>query len=406
MVFVIEIDSSSESDYPRVLPGVNRRLDSELDIKRIPWKRPSRGSYIATDPIQDAKVQNVTNREENNYSVKQVSRNRYQGYKPLWLMAEIWKCHIGRGEGTNVSPSLGKIIQGRGIQHYGNSDDDCGHIVGASLGGKMVDFNLFPQNQSLNRGWKGNYGIWRAIEACIKLWVTGIPEKFKPRVKFQMLLSYNDSNYPDRPDQFKYMVQFLLNKDSSSEEDDDDNERIFLSSTLFNIAKISLQCTNENTRSLKTQVKSMVAQMSDRCKSHVDVFLEELCAIIPEIETPEPTVLSSELYRHRPMSPWDFVPVIGSVKTIVEGCEDVVDGHPASAATNLILGSVSLGLDVLTLGTYSTVLGNFGKVIAKETAKGATRMATTKAIEKGSEAAVKTVTLYAVSSALKGATKL
>ena len=164
-------------------------------------------------------------------------------------------------------------------------------------------------------------------------------------------LSYNDPVNPDRPNQFKYTVEFLRDKVSSDEEEDDRNEEISVSNTLFNVATISLQSANENLMNLKTRVKSMVAHLSDGCKKHVEEFLAELSAIVPEKQLPEPIILprrssslsSPELFRHRSISVWDVVPVVGSVKTIIEGCEDVSDGHSASAVTNLALGSLSLG---------------------------------------------------------------
>ncbi|CAF3565600.1 unnamed protein product [Rotaria socialis] len=411
--FSIEIDSDSQFSYPTVLPGVRRRLDDELDANGIPWMRVSREGYLPIDPIQDVKAQNVMDIRETGEFIQNIPSNRYKKLKPLWLYAEIWEHHVGRGEVTNVSDSLSNLIKGRGIYDNRNSrnsgNDDCGHIVAASLGGKMVDINLFPQNQCLNRGWKDNYSIWRLIEACIKLWVTGIPEKYRPRVKFQMLLYYNNPKYPDRPDQFKYMVQFLMDDDSSSDEDNDDDEKIYLSHVLYNIAEISLQCRNKEAETLKARIKTMIVQMSYRCKANVAEFLRELSEIIPKIEHPRsqpfsgtPTVSPTPV-RDRKISVWDFVPVLGSVKTIAEGCEDVADGNVGSAAANFIIGSISLGLDVLTVGSCSTAMRGIGKMVAKETAKGAARTATTKLIEKTGEAAVKTVASYTASSVLKAA---
>ncbi|CAF5026069.1 unnamed protein product, partial [Rotaria sp. Silwood1] len=77
--------------------------------------------------------------------------------------------------GPVITLRIGAILPG----------DDCGHIIAASLGGKMVDFKLFPQTRFINRG---QYG-WASVE-------------------FEVRLFYDDMEYKDRPSGGKILITF------------------------------------------------------------------------------------------------------------------------------------------------------------------------------------------------------
>ncbi|CAF1368306.1 unnamed protein product [Rotaria sp. Silwood1] len=97
-----------------------------------------------------------------------------------WLNAEIHRRHLGKGQTTQQNKDLATKIRSRG-----KPGDDCGHIIAASLGGKMVDFNLFPQTRFINRG---QYG-WASVE-------------------FEVRLFYDDMEYKDRPSGGKILITF------------------------------------------------------------------------------------------------------------------------------------------------------------------------------------------------------
>lgn len=393
----LEIDSDSDN-YPTATIWANPR-----DLNG-PWLASGhRQVYLNMEPIQDVIVKLVQNPEKEAAQVHPpLPPGRYQKMKPLWLRALIKKEHLGRGENTSKCSELSEVIRNRG--DYKN--DDCGHIIASSLGGKMLDANLFPQDKSLNRGLKGTYWVWRLIEWCMKKWVQKIPEKYHPRVDFVMLLEYKDPNYVDRPNAFKYSIQFLMDDDDSSSDDDDDDEPIEISQVIVNMAMIALQCREAHT--LKKSIMAQVKNYSARCEELVDEFLAELLVIVGEIEikpnTP-PVCHNSPPIRRRNLSFWDFIPVVGSFKTLIEGCEDLQDGNIGAGVTNLLLGSTCLMLDAVTIGGASTVVKTAGKVLAKETAKSAAKQigkeVTIKVIEKTGQAAMTTLASATVSNKLK-----
>ena len=145
----------------------------------------------------------------NNVKVASLSLNK-PGQKTCWLLAEIHPCHLGKGEDTSANRKLRDEIRSRG-----RPNDDCGHIIGRALGGKMIDFNLFPQNRDINRGWKGWSNHWKTgIDFLIKTWLIN-PSLIAPKVEFEIRFYYNDQQFPDRPDHGKYLITF---KSDGSEE--------------------------------------------------------------------------------------------------------------------------------------------------------------------------------------------
>ncbi|CAF2902181.1 unnamed protein product [Rotaria sp. Silwood2] len=123
--------------------------------------------------------------------------------KTYWLFATIYPRNLGTGESTSINSQLSQKIRSRGKR-----DDDCSHIIAASLDGKMVDFNLFPQSKFINRGWKDYGKFWRkAIECTIWIWLKN-SVVINPRVEFQIRFFYDDQNYPHRPDHAKFLITF------------------------------------------------------------------------------------------------------------------------------------------------------------------------------------------------------
>lgn len=220
------------------------------------------------------------------------------------------------------------------------------------------------------------------MEACIKLWVEAIPEEYRPRVQFQMLLHYSDPNYPDRPGTFKYALRFLMDTPKKNKNDKkEEQEVISVSELLLNVAQISLQCTSKEVQTVKEKIRVTISKVSPKFKKHIEDFLNELSTIILEIERPHPQIQPPRTplpkvpvqprpsFRNRPRSFWNFVPIIGSIKNIVEGVEDIRDGYSTSGYLSLAMGAGGIALDVFTLGTISTVVNSAGTAVAKEVGK-------------------------------------
>lgn len=139
--------------------------------------------------------------------------------KPHYLNAHIEPKHLSTGEPTSVDDRLARRIRKRGI--FGL--DDCGHIVARSLGGKMLEFNLFPQNKYINRGWSGFGGLWRiCVENLMKLWLEN-KLVINPRIDYEIVVFYNDAVYPHRPDNGLFKITFLADREEEENENNDAN---------------------------------------------------------------------------------------------------------------------------------------------------------------------------------------
>ncbi|CAF1483024.1 unnamed protein product [Adineta ricciae] len=181
--FTIAGDTDSEDNLANIQQYDNLRQDLDR------YNRPD-NLTDGHSPICNASVQSLSSGKT--------------GQKTCWLQAKIYRCHVGTGEPTAANRDLAKKIRDRGKR-----DDDCGHIIACSLGGKMVDFNLFPQNRDVNRGWKGMSRHWRTgVERTIEIWLMN-PSLVEPRVEFQIRFYYDDKKYPDRPDHGKFLVRFM-----------------------------------------------------------------------------------------------------------------------------------------------------------------------------------------------------
>ncbi|CAF4925943.1 unnamed protein product [Rotaria socialis] len=177
--------------------------------------------------------------------------------------AIVKKEHLRHGEVTARVERLARVINDRGL-----GNDDAGHIVACSLGGKMIDINLLPQNKHLNRGLQGNYLLWRELERCMHFWVNSLPEECNPRLSYQMLLRYGDEENPHRPDKFEYNIQFELDDEESDATENEDTDQIRDGRHLFNVATVVLECPIEEASKLEPRIKSEIAFMSKKVKRH------------------------------------------------------------------------------------------------------------------------------------------
>ena len=182
--FTVELETDSDNNIIGGQPNDDLRTGLNNFNKPKNWK----DEY---SPITDAKVAPLS-----------LSLDK-EKQKPIWLLAEIYPRHLGKGEDTSKNSALAAEIRSRGMR-----GDDCGHIIARLLGGKMVDFNLFPQNPDVNRGRKGLTDQWRTkVERSIEIWLTNSSLR-NPRVEFEIRFSYNDQQYPNRPDHGKYLIKF------------------------------------------------------------------------------------------------------------------------------------------------------------------------------------------------------
>ena len=183
--FTVELETDSDNNIIGGQPNDDLRTGLNNFNKPKNWK----DEY---SPITDAKVAPLS-----------LSLDK-EKQKPIWLLAEIYPRHLGEGEHTSENSALAAEIRSRGIP-----GDDCGHIIARLLGGKMVDFNLFPQNPDVNRGRKGLTDQWRTkVERSIEIWLTNSSLR-NPRVEFEIRFSYDDQQYyPNRPDHGKYLIKF------------------------------------------------------------------------------------------------------------------------------------------------------------------------------------------------------
>jgi hypothetical protein len=54
-------------------------------------------------------------------------------------------------------------------------------------------------------------------------------------------------------------------------------------------------------------------------------------------------------------SVWDFVPIVGSLRSIAKGTDDFMSGRPVRGLLNTAIGTAGLAVDFLTLGTGSLI---------------------------------------------------
>jgi hypothetical protein len=149
--------------------------------------------------------------------------------------------------------------------------------VAKSLGGKMVDFNLFLQDAPLNMGFKHNelrsFIYWKGVDTLIHLFLSVIPEKYCPEVKYEALLNYNDDEFPDRPSDIKLLLKFYCKGIETSKEVNREKmnkvEMSLISSILNNIEKMK---KDENYSLSKDNYKKAIEFFGDLKNFCYDAF--------------------------------------------------------------------------------------------------------------------------------------
>lgn len=256
MEFVIKNDDSR----PSVKLSYKRTLI--YDYKAMPSSRndivPPTFNATYFQPIKDVRAAKVSSGV---------------GLKPRYLYAIILPKHLrdGGGERTNRNQALAETIRKRG-----QAGDDCGHIIGAQFGGKMVEFNLFPQASKINRGLLGSGILWRrGVEEVMKLWLT-LPDDLHPKVKFEMILFYECKVRPDRPSKTKFVVTFELEGVEEDLKNDKKEKRLdpILKAELLN------ELTVDVNEELKEYSKLNWENYASRCGNNHRLFAQLLKEIL------------------------------------------------------------------------------------------------------------------------------
>jgi hypothetical protein len=84
----------------------------------------------------------------------------------------------------------------------GDGKDDVGHIIGNQFGGPMRNYNLYPQNPSINRG------HWKSVEDNIIKWLRS--GKYSDiNIEYQARLVYENPK-ATRPEGMHFLVKFKV----------------------------------------------------------------------------------------------------------------------------------------------------------------------------------------------------
>lgn len=353
--------------------------------------------YLRYPPIVDAKVSHLS--------------SRGTGMKPEWISAKIRQNHLDTGEPTSTNPRLRDEIRNRGVRE--DPRDDCGHLIARCLGGKMVEFNLFPQELAVNRGRRVNiegteYPLskwWKNIEAVIYVFLKCTHPRYRPRVYFQIRLQYGDSEFPDRPVGMYYIVKFKTDDDSSDDElNDEEQERQYrcLSDKycryVYNYIRvdgeepvIGLDCFSESEAS---------SEVYERIAMHILKYLLELPDIVGSTNEIEPRIPSSFVTRQT--SFLDVVPIVGDIRDIRYGTGDIINGNIGSGILNIAIGVGCLALTILSIGALSSVT----KGAAKESVKWATKTGAKEVVKEGAKEGSKFLAKEVAKQAIKEANRL
>lgn len=214
----IEIEVCS---HQLLLPGPSFEVFLNQKFSDSKLFKPENTEISTNEPIVDSLVERITDRDGTG------------GRIPHYLNALIERKDLFTGMATSQNARLAERIRSRGREN----EDDCGHIVANVLGGKMVDFNLFPQDRDINRGWNGFYLYWREIERFMFLWLI-VPGLKNPKVDFKFLLNYNDNRLPHRPSSCNMLIIFQADEpDDSKNEDFNELKWPKLQSELHNLFK-------------------------------------------------------------------------------------------------------------------------------------------------------------------------
>ena len=270
----------------------------------------------------------------------------------------------------------------------------------------MVNFNLFPQQKFINRGWRVNTNnflihcglFWKqGVEALIRSFLQSVPDNRNPRVYFQVRLHYGDNQFPNRPISFSYLIKFKTDEDDSDNDNEHEEENIRqISRILEGVVLNSIgEEVLESTQELAAWWESSDCSTESFEMACVNVLEKLITApnLIEDVPAgPEPTPArpSSPLVS-RDFSWWDVVPVVGGVRDVMRGVDDFNEGRVASGIFNSVMGVGSLALDVVSLGAVSSVAKTATKEAVKQTGKEATKQAGKVVVKEGVEAVGRTI---------------
>jgi len=121
----------------------------------------------------------------------------------------------------------------------------------------------------------------------MKRWVTTIPEKYKPRVLFNMKLFYSDQIYIDRPNKFFYCIEFVKDDDEDSETDEKGEEKsLSISQLLRNCIHEIIECRAMELNTIKTKIKEKIDLLAKKRKKNLNQLIKDLFSDIDEIKAP------------------------------------------------------------------------------------------------------------------------
>ncbi len=125
------------------------------------------------------------------FPTREVQTNPKAGGRIEFQASEISAEHLGKGTSTNLSAR--KRSKSLGARP---ESDQTGHLLGASLGGRGVKDNTFPQNAKMNQG------QWKSMESII-----ANDAKKHGTVKLSQQLKYGDKAQPGRPTEMRFKVE-------------------------------------------------------------------------------------------------------------------------------------------------------------------------------------------------------
>jgi hypothetical protein len=166
----------------KYLEGYNDNLEHKLENASLTKNLSNR---IEKVPSSDAKQFPIT-------EFSTGFQNR-----PEFVIAIIRKSHLDSGEKTSKNEKLCKEIAARG-----DGSDDVGHIIGNQLGGPMRNYNLYPQNPSINRG------HWKSVEDTIVKWLRS-GKYSDTNIEYQARLVYENERAM-RPEGMHFLVKFKV----------------------------------------------------------------------------------------------------------------------------------------------------------------------------------------------------
>jgi hypothetical protein len=261
------------------------------------------------------------------------------------------------GESTDTNYECQKIAEIiREIRGLGSPDDDCGHIIAKQYGGKVVDYNLFPQDMKVNRGWGIATRIWKwGVELFVRIWLIYQAEH-DPMVRVRVRLFYPnpgpDTQKPDRPISLHVHLQFYKRPRKDASESSNETTSNSTALSLFIRTAIYLEVPNESLQADESKTKDSMRAFCAHLKrlqamastaearKLLEIYAGELDRFLspPAVEQPSSSSRPTPMSANKPFSWWDIVPVVGSIRTLDDAVNCGKEGDEIGATINGILG--------------------------------------------------------------------